>query len=167
MKSLQGFSKKGKLFVSSQKSLVFFIRAKFFPVFLFMLFAQSLCAQYLNMGSLNEYGGGNYFVHVSSESAAKRIITEKVKLNGFPSKQLEFHSGSNLYFCSYHVNPINKEFVYFITCLRNRTGWDIYFYYIENRYRYFYDVNSGGSRIPEVYDPAILESRNITPTKNR
>ena len=167
MKSLHFFSKTGQDFPSPGNRAFRTSTLRTALIALIFLVSNSSFSKYLNMGSLNEFGGGNYYVHVNSESDAKRIITEKVKLNGIPSRHLQFHKGSSLYFCSYHVNPLNNEYVYFITCLPTREGWDVWFYYIENRYRYFYDVNSGGNRIPVVYDPAILESRNETPVKKR
>jgi hypothetical protein len=118
------------------------------------------------MDNLNEYGKGNYFVHVSREVDAKRLIIEKIKLNGISPKKIEFYSGRSLYFASYYVNPLNTEFVYVINCLKTRNGWDIWFYYFENRYRYFYDVTEFDGRYPVIYDPAVLENRDITPTKD-
>ena len=136
-------------------------------VFLFLIVSSyNLKAQFINMGGLNEFGAGNYFAHVKREVDAKRIITEKIKLNGISSKKLEFHSGRNLYFSSYMVNPLNTEFVYMINCIRTRKGWDIWFYYIENRYRYFYDVTEVDGRFPVTYDPAILSNQDVKPTKD-
>lgn len=131
-----------------------------------VLFNLSANAQYINMSNLNEFGIGNYFAHVTREADAKRIITEKIKLNGFSTKKLEFNSGRNLFFSSYFVNPMNTEFVYVMNCIRVREGWDIWFYYIENRYRYFYDVTENNGRIAVIYDPAILANKDIAPTKD-
>ncbi len=133
---------------------------------LLFIFSKNLSAQYVQMGNLNEFGKGNFYTHVKREVDAKRLIIEKIKLNGISPKKLEFYGGKSLYFASYYVNPLNTEFVYVINCLRTRNGWDIWFYYIENRYRYFYDVTEFDGRYPVVYDPAVLENRDITPTKN-
>jgi hypothetical protein len=132
----------------------------------FLFLSINLSAQYIQMGNLNEFGKGNYYVHVKREIDAKRLIIEKLKLNEISPKKLEFYGGKSLYFASYYVNPLNTEFVYVINCLRTRNGWDIWFYYIENRYRYFYDITEFDGRYPVIYDPAVLESRDITPTKD-
>jgi hypothetical protein len=137
-----------------------------FSFITFLFISKNLNAQYINMGNLKEYGKGNFYAHVNKEADAKRLIIEKIKLNGLSPRKLEFYGGKSLYFATYYVNPLNTEFVYIINCLRTRNGWDVWFYYLENRYRYFYDVTETDGRYAVIYDPAILENKEVTPTKN-
>jgi len=123
-----------------------------------LLFAQQTHAQFIRMDGLQEIGAGNYFVHVDNEMDAKRIIVERIKWNEHPSKNLVFNKHENLYFYMYFVNPINTEYVYIIHALKQRDGYDIYFIYMENRYRYFFDVIDNNVRTSLIYDPAIENS---------
>jgi hypothetical protein len=137
-----------------------------FSFITFLFISKNLNAQFINMGNLNEYGKGNFYAHVNKEADAKRLIIEKIKLNGLSPRKLEFYGGKSLYFATYYVNPLNTEFVYIINCLRTRNGWDVWFYYLENRYRYFYDVTETDGRYAVIYDPAILENKEVKPTNN-
>lgn len=123
-----------------------------------LLFTQQTQAQFIRMDGLQEIGAGNYFVHVDNEMDAKRIIVERIKWNEHPSKNLVFNKHENLYFYMYYVNPINTEYVYIIHALKQREGFDIYFIYMENRYRYFFDVIDNNVRTSIIYDPAIENS---------
>ena len=123
-----------------------------------LLFTQQTQAQFIRMDGLKEIGAGNYFVHVDNEMDAKRIIVERIKWNEHPSKNLVFNKHENLYFYMYYVNPINTEYVYIIHALKQREGFDIYFIYMENRYRYFFDVIDNNVRTSIIYDPAIENS---------
>ncbi len=133
------------------------IKLFFFLGFL-LLFTQQTQAQFIRMDGLQEIGAGNYFVHVDNEMDAKRIIVERIKWNEHPSKNLVFNKHENLYFYMYYVNPINTEYVYIIHALKQREGFDIYFIYMENRYRYFFDVIDNNVRTSIIYDPAIENS---------
>ena len=138
-----------------------------FIVIFFILIASPFSySQFVKMDNLNEFGKGNYFAHVRFPEDAKRLITDKIRLNGMKATKDLFHENSNLFFLGYFVNPLNSEFVYVINCLKTRNGYDIWFYYIENRYRFFYDVIDNGQRVSVVYDPAILENQMVSPTKN-
>lgn len=133
------------------------MRLLFFLGF-FLLSMQQTQAQFIRMDGLQEIGAGNYFVHVDNEMDAKRIIVERIKWNEHPSKNLVFNKHENLYFYMYYVNPINTEYVYIIHALKQREGYDIYFIYMENRYRYFFDVIDNNVRTSIIYDPAIENS---------
>lgn len=135
----------------------FKIKLLFFLGF-FLLFTHQTQAQFIRMDGLQEIGAGNYFVHVDNELDAKRIIIERIKWNEHPSKNLVFNKHENLYFYMYFVNPINTEYVYIIHALKQRDGYDIYFIYMENRYRYFFDVIDNNVRTSLIYDPAIENS---------
>lgn len=136
---------------------------KFLLIFLFTSsFAQ---AQWTVMQKYTEVGKGNYYLFTSSEKDAKRIILETLNDNKL-SYDIVFNKGSNIYQTTALVDPLNSEYVYVLYCIKGRykdnIGYHILCYYMENRYRYFYDVTEGDGRISLVYDPAVL---NVKPTK--
>jgi hypothetical protein len=122
-------------------------------------------AQWSVMQKYNEVGKGNYYLFAGSEKDAKRIILETLNDNQF-GYDIVFNKGSNVLLTTSIVDPLNSEYVYIIHSIKghyqDRGGYHILCYYMENRYRYFYDVTQGESRISLIYDPAVL---NIKPTK--
>jgi hypothetical protein len=134
---------------------------------LFLLIVSSTIAraQWSVMQKYNEYGKGNYYLFASTEKDARRIILETIQDNNL-SYEIVFKKGSNLFLSTAIVDPLNSEYVYIIHSMKgryqDRPGYHIFCYYMENRYRYFYDVTEGEDRISLVYDPGVL---NVSPKK--
>lgn len=130
-----------------------------------MLSASVANAQWNVMQKYNEVGRGNYYLFANTEKDAKRIILETLNDNNF-SYEVTFNKGSNVFLSTAILDPLNNEYVYVIHSIKgryqDRTGYHILCYYMENRYRYFYDVTEGEGRISLIYDPAVL---NVKPTK--
>lgn len=127
------------------------------------LFLSSIAqAQWSQMRKFNEVGKGNYYLFTISEKNARRIILETLNNNKL-SYDVVFYKGGNLFLNTCIVDPLNSEFVYVIHSIRGHQGevpgYHILCYYMENRYRYFYDITQGENRISLVYDPAILHSK--------
>jgi hypothetical protein len=122
-------------------------------------------AQWTVMQKYSEYGKGNYYLFAATEKDAKRIILETLQDNKL-SYDILFNKGSNLFLSTAIVAPLNSEYVYIIHCMKgryqDRPGYHIFCYYMENRYRYFYDVTEGDGRISLIYDPGVL---NVSPNK--
>jgi hypothetical protein len=134
---------------------------------LFLLIVSSTIAraQWTVMQKYNEYGKGNHYLFASTEKDARRIILETLQDNNL-SYDIVFNKGSNLFLSTAIVDPLNSEYVYIIHSMKgryqDRPGYHIFCYYMENRYRYFYDVTEGEDRISLVYDPGVL---NVSPKK--
>ncbi len=134
---------------------------------LFLLIVSSTIAraQWTVMQKYNEYGKGNNYLFASTEKDARRIILETLQDNNL-SYDIEFNKGANLFLSTAIVDPLNSEYVYIIHSMKGRyqdkPGYHIFCYYMENRYRYFYDVTEGEDRISLVYDPGVL---NVSPKK--
>jgi hypothetical protein len=134
---------------------------------LFLLIVSSTIAraQWTVQQKYSELGIGNYYLFAHSEKDARRIIVESLRDNNL-SYDIVFNKGSNLLLSTAIVDPLNSEFVYIIHSMRgryqDRPGYHIFCYYMENRYRYFYDVTEGEDRISLVYDPGVL---NVSPNK--
>jgi hypothetical protein len=122
-------------------------------------------AQWTVMQKYSEYGKGNYHLFALTEKDAKRIILETLHDNNL-SYDVIFNKGSNLFLSTSILDPLNNEYVYIIHSMKgrylNRGGYDVFCYYMENRYRYFYDITEGDSRISLIYDPGVL---NFSPNK--
>lgn len=115
-------------------------------------------SQWKGMSRYNDVGGTNFQLHVNNVDAAFRLISETLEKNNFCSeKDILFKSGSNMPLYSYKVDPLNNEFVYVVMCLRDPTGWIISYQYLENRYRYFFDIMDDNNRVHVIYDPALAE----------
>jgi len=117
------------------------------------------------MQKYSEVGRGNFYLFAHTEKDAKRIILETLNDNNF-SFEVTFNKGSNVFLSTAILDPLNNEYVYVIHSIKghyqDRPGYHILCYYMENRYRYFYDVTEGEGRISLIYDPAVL---NLKPTK--
>ena len=134
-----------------------------------LLFSSGLAhAQWNVMQKYNEVGKGNYYLFARTEKDAKRIIMETLKDNHFKDEMV-FEKGSNIFFNTAMADPLNNEYVYIVHCIKGRNnnlqGYHILCYYMENRYRYFYDVADEDSRISLIYDPGVLNI-NINDGKN-
>lgn len=125
---------------------------------LLLLFIPTSQAQWATMSKFEEFGKGNFFLFVQRESDAKRIILETLKDNNMDT-DFSFGKGTNLMLAKSYIDPLNSEFVLVIHCVKSKqqnvNGYNIFCYYMENRYRYFYDITENESRISLIYDPAI------------
>ena len=135
-------------------------------ILIFCLLCPSLAnAQWSVMQKYSEVGRGNFYLFAHTEKDAKRIILETLNDNNF-SYEVTFNKGSNVFLSTAILDPLNNEYVYVIHSIKgryqDRPGYHILCYYMENRYRYFYDVTEGEGRISLIYDPAVL---NVKPTK--
>ena len=132
-----------------------------------LLAARPAHAQWKVMNKYSEFGLGNFYMFVPRETDAKRIIQETMQDNGLPY-QLDFRKGKSLYLTSAFNDPLNNEYVYIVHSFKGRkndvNGYHIFCYYMENRYRYFYDIEEIDGRISVIHDPAVL---NVSPTQNR
>lgn len=127
-------------------------------------------AQLRTMQRFEEFGLGNFYLFANREADAKRILSETLNDNNFKGT-FQFNKPDNLYFNYAIVDPNNHEFVYIIHGIRgnknNVSGYHIFCYYMENRYRYFYDVAENEGRVSVIYDPSILDvSPNGSKKKN-
>lgn len=115
-------------------------------------------AQWKNMSRFNDVGGSNFQLHVRNADDAFRLMSETLQKNNYCNeKDLVFKKGANMPLYTYKVDPLNNEFVYVVMCLRDHTGWNISFQYMENRYRYFFDIMEDNQRVHVIYDPALAE----------
>ena len=125
---------------------------------LLLLFIPTSQAQWATMSKFEEFGKGNFFLFVQRESDAKRIILETLKDNNMDT-DFSFGKGTNLILARSYIDPLNSEFVLVIHCVKSKqqnvNGYNIFCYYMENRYRYFYDITENESRISLIYDPAV------------
>jgi len=67
-----------------------------------------------------QIGAGNYFIHLDKEAEVKKTVTSVLKSHRFPTQELLFNKGKNLYFASYYVNPSDDRFVYIVHAVRGR-----------------------------------------------
>ena len=125
---------------------------------LLLLYIPTSQAQWLTMQKFEEFGKGNFYLFVQRESDAKRIILETLKDNNMET-DFSFGKGTNLIRARSYIDPLNSEFVLVIHCVKSKqqnvNGYNIFCYYMENRYRYFYDITENESRISLIYDPAV------------
>ena len=119
------------------------------------------------MQKYSEVGKGNFYLFANTEKDAKRIILETLNDNNF-SYEVTFNKGSNVFLTAAILDPINNEYVYVIHSIKgryqDRTGYHILCYYMENRYRYFYDITEGENRISLIYEPGVLD---VSPNKDK
>jgi hypothetical protein len=134
---------------------------------IFLLASASANAQWSVMQKYSEFGKGNYYLFASTEKDARRIILETLQDNQL-SYDLVFKKGANLLLTTAVVDPLNSEYVYVIHSMKgqyyNKIGYHVFCYYMENRYRYFYDITEGENRISLIYDPGVL---NVSPNKDK
>ena len=137
-------------------------------LFILLFWSGLVHAQWDVMQKFNEVGKGNYYLFARTEKDAKRIILETLQDNHF-KYDIVFEKGSNIFFSTAIPDPLNNEYVYIIHCLKGRnsnlSGYHILCYYMENRYRYFYDVADEKSRVSLIYDPGVIDV-NVNEGKN-
>ncbi len=137
----------------------------FLFLLIFFLSAKVANAQWSVMQKYDEFGKGNFYLFATSQKDAKRIILETINDNQFKI-EANFNKESHILFNTAFVDPLNSEYVYIVHCIRGNQqgipGYHVLCYYMENRYRYFYDITENDSRISLIHDPAIL---NVKPSK--
>jgi hypothetical protein len=133
----------------------------------FLLAARSANAQWAVMNKYAEFGLGNFYMFVPRETDAKRIIQETLQDNRLPY-QVAFRKGKSLLLSTAFNDPLNNEYVYVVHSFKGRkndvNGYHIFCYYMENRYRYFYDIEEIDGRISVIHDPAVLD---VSPNQQR
>lgn len=124
-------------------------------------------AQWRSMQRFEEFGIGNFYLFTVREVDAKRLIAETLNDNDIKGS-ISFRKNSNLLFNFAIQDSQNSEYVYIIHCIRGVKnevpGYHIFCYYMENRYRYFYDVSDPDGRISLIFDPSIL---NVSPNSKK
>ena len=123
------------------------------------LFAQY---QFYLMEDFMEIGAGNYFVHLDKEAEVKKTVLSVLKANRFPSQDMIFNKGKNLYFAGYYVNPSDNRFMYVVHALRAREGYDLYFLYCMNTLTHHFEYVEGKDLYNLVYDPKQNTSKVFT-----
>jgi hypothetical protein len=133
--------------------------------FLLLVSSTVARAQWTVMQKYSEFGKGNFYLFAATEKDARRIILETLQDNKL-SYDILFNKGANLFLSTAIVDPLNSEYVYIIHSMKgryqDRGGYHIFCYYMENRYRYFYDITEGDGRISLIYDPGVLD---VSPKK--
>lgn len=100
-----------------------------------------------------QIGAGNYFVHLDKESQVKKTVLSVLKANRFPSQDLIFNKGKNLFFAGYYVNPSDDQYMYVVHALRGREGYDLFFLYCANTLTHHFEYTEGKDLYSLVYDP--------------
>ena len=127
--------------------------------------ATTLKAQYqfqLMEDDFLQIGAGNYFIHVDKEAEVKKTVTAVFKAHRFPTQDLLYNKGKNLFFASYYVNPSDDRFVYIVHAVRGREGYDLYFLYCQNILTHHFEFVEGKDLHQLVYDPAVNTSSVLT-----
>lgn len=124
-------------------------------------------AQWKSMQRFEEFGKGNFYLFTIRDVDVKRHIAEILNDNNLKG-DVAFQKGANLFLNVAIEDPQNSEFVYIIHCIsgskNNVSGYHVFCYYMENRYRYFYDVNEPDARISVLYDPSVMD---VSPNRNK
>jgi hypothetical protein len=109
-----------------------------------------------------QIGAGNYFIHVDKEAEVKKTVTAVLKDHRFPTQELLFNKGKNLFFASYYVNPSDDRYVYIVHAVRGREGYDLYFLYCQNILTHHFEFVEGKDLHQLVYDPAVNTNTVMT-----
>ena len=109
-----------------------------------------------------EIGAGNYFIHLDKEAEVKKTVLSVLKANRFPSQDLVFNKGKNLYFAGYYVNPSDDRFMYVVHAVRAREGYGLYFLYCINTLTHHFEYVEGKDLYNLVYDPKQNTSKVFT-----
>lgn len=124
-------------------------------------------AQWSTMQRFEEFGIGNFYLFTQREVDARRLIAETLNDNNMKGS-IDFHKGANLLLNLAVEDAQNSEYVYVVHCIRGNkngvSGYHIFCYYLENRYRYFYDVSESDGRISLIFDPSILD---VSPNRKK
>lgn len=113
-----------------------------------------------------EVGAGNYFIHLDKEAAVRKTVLSVIKANRFPTDNLQFNKGKNLFFAAYFVNPSDDRFMYVVHAMRAREGYDLYFLYCVNTLTHHFEFIEGKDLYSLKYDPSVNTSKvmsNILP----
>jgi hypothetical protein len=109
-----------------------------------------------------QIGAGNYLIHVDKEAEVKKTVTSVFKAHRFPTQDLLFNKGKNLFFASYYVNPSDDRYVYIVHAVRGREGYDLYFLYCHNILTHHFEFVEGKDLHQLVYDPAVNTNTVMT-----
>ena len=109
-----------------------------------------------------EIGAGNYFIHLDKENDVKKTVLSVVKSHRFPTENLLFNKGKNLYFASYFVNPSDDRYMYVVHAKRAREGYDLYFLYCTNNLTHHFEFTEGKDLYSLKYDPEENKSQVMT-----
>lgn len=106
-----------------------------------------------------QVGAGNYFIHLDKEAEVRKTVLSVIKANRFPTENLVFNKGKNLYFAAYFVNPSDDRFMYVVHAKRAREGYDLYFLYCTNTLTHHFEYTEGKDLYSLKYDPEVNRSR--------
>jgi hypothetical protein len=106
-----------------------------------------------------QVGAGNYFIHLDKEAEVRKTVLSVIKANRFPTENLVFNKGKNLYFAAYFVNPSDDRFMYVVHAKRARDGYDLYFLYCTNTLTHHFEYTEGKDLYSLKYDPEVNRSR--------
>jgi hypothetical protein len=109
-----------------------------------------------------EIGAGNYFIHLDKETDVRKTVLSVVKSHRFPTENLLFNKGKNLYFASYFVNPSDDRYMYVVHAKRAREGYDLYFLYCTNNLTHHFEFTEGKDLYSLKYDPEENKSQVMT-----
>lgn len=135
-----------------------------FVGFLWIIGSQ-LNAQYQFQVMENDFiqiGAGNYFIHLDKEAEVRKTVLSVIKSHRFPTDELLFNKGKNLYFAAYYVNPSDDRYMYVIHAKRAREGYDLYFLYCVNTLTHYFEYTEGKDLYSLKYDPEVNKSRVLS-----
>ena len=121
-----------------------------------------LKAQYQFQVMENDFiqiGAGNYFIHLDKEAEVRKTVLSVIKSHRFPTDELLFNKGKNLYFAAYYVNPSDDRYMYVVHAKRAREGYDLYFLYCVNTLTHHFEYTEGKDLFSLKYDPEVNRSR--------
>jgi hypothetical protein len=124
-----------------------------------------LNAQYQFQVMENDFlqiGAGNYFIHLDKEAEVRKTVLSVIKSHRFPTNELLFNKGKNLYFAAYYVNPSDDRYMYVVHAKRAREGYDLYFLYCVNTLTHHFEYTEGKDLYELVYDPQENSSTVLT-----
>jgi hypothetical protein len=106
-----------------------------------------------------QIGAGNYFIHLDKEAEVRKTVLSVIKSHRFPTNELLFNKGKNLYFAAYYVNPSDDRYMYVVHAKRAREGYDLYFLYCVNTLTHHFEYTEGKDLFSLKYDPEVNRSR--------
>ena len=109
-----------------------------------------------------QIGAGNYFIHLDKEAEVRKTVLSVIKSHRFPTNELLFNKGKNLYFAAYYVNPSDDRYMYVVHAKRAREGYDLYFLYCVNTLTHHFEYTEGKDLYELVYDPQKNSSTVLT-----
>ena len=109
-----------------------------------------------------QIGAGNYFIHLDKEAEVRKTVLSVIKSHRFPTNELLFNKGKNLYFAAYYVNPSDDRYMYVVHAKRAREGYDLYFLYCVNTLTHHFEYTEGKDLYELVYDPQENSSTVLT-----